>query len=415
MSRDEITAYTLFSVTALLATVCFVFFSSAYLWLTYEDLIVEWTQFYFLLAAIVFLLRTICRQQEYRWWLLLLLGMCLYVAGEEISWGQRLFNFDVPQLFQRYNLQQETNLHNFIVGPYDTQFKRLSEAAIALVLGCAAFYSHSFSSRFRFICILKQRWIASPPHFLWLFFGAAALFELRLLEINEAELAELLVCFAVAVYALSLYFSSRKGKTVPLARALLILFVAGFFAAAVTTASLYRSPQMQSDMITRMAAGKKSFASRYQQLGMLGQSQQLLQSLLSYNQPQPWLLRALAENRRLQQDEKGFLAYNQQAIDTDDQQYLKQPNDVLLNLSLFESYAQRQERGKASFHLRRAAEIASLGARTAPENAEAAYLLGRVYQIVGKQEQALQQFELASNLKPTEQKYRQEFYREAQR
>lgn len=414
MGRDEITASILFSVTSLLAMVCFVFYPSAYLWLTYEDLIVEWAQFYFLLAAIVFLLGTIGQQKEYRLWLFLLLGMCLYVAGEEISWGQRLFNFDVPQLFQQYNLQRETNLHNFVVGPYDTLLKRFSEVLVALILGCAAFYSHSVSHKFNPVRALKQRWIASPPHFLWLFFAAAALLELRLLEINEAEFAELLVCFAVAVYAMHVYFSFRKDKTVRLAKAMIILFVVGFGAATLTTVSLYRSPQIQSGMLTRMSAGKKVFAHRYQQLGMLDQSQQLLLSLLSHT-PQPWLLRALAENRHLQHDEKGFLFYNQQAIDTDEQQHLKHPDDVLLNLSLFESYAQRQQRDKASFHLRKAAAVAAADARSTPENAEAAYLLGRVYQIVGKRGLALQQFELACNLNPAEQKYRQARVREAQR
>jgi hypothetical protein len=37
-------------------------------------------------------------------------------AGEEISWGQRIFNIETPEFFQTHNLQQETNLHNLVVG-----------------------------------------------------------------------------------------------------------------------------------------------------------------------------------------------------------------------------------------------------------------------------------------------------------
>lgn len=36
----------------------------------------------------------------------------LVVAGEEISWGQRLFNITTPESFAEYNRQGEINLHN---------------------------------------------------------------------------------------------------------------------------------------------------------------------------------------------------------------------------------------------------------------------------------------------------------------
>lgn len=36
-------------------------------------------------------------------------------AGEEISWGQRIFNIQSPEFFQQNNYQSETNLHNLMV------------------------------------------------------------------------------------------------------------------------------------------------------------------------------------------------------------------------------------------------------------------------------------------------------------
>ena len=33
-------------------------------------------------------------------------------AGEEISWGQRIFEFDSPEIMLSINKQQETTLHN---------------------------------------------------------------------------------------------------------------------------------------------------------------------------------------------------------------------------------------------------------------------------------------------------------------
>ena len=42
----------------------------------------------------------------------------LIFALEEISWGQRIFDIDSPELFLEHNFQQETNIHNFLVNPY---------------------------------------------------------------------------------------------------------------------------------------------------------------------------------------------------------------------------------------------------------------------------------------------------------
>jgi hypothetical protein len=47
----------------------------------------------------------------------LLLGLAfLFGAGEEISWGQRIFNTQSSEFFQQHNAQGETNLHNLVVG-----------------------------------------------------------------------------------------------------------------------------------------------------------------------------------------------------------------------------------------------------------------------------------------------------------
>ncbi len=42
-----------------------------------------------------------------------LLTLLMFVCfGEEISWGQRVFNWRAPPVFARFNAQNETNLHN---------------------------------------------------------------------------------------------------------------------------------------------------------------------------------------------------------------------------------------------------------------------------------------------------------------
>ena len=37
---------------------------------------------------------------------------CLYIAGEEMSWGQHFFHWNTPEYWAEVNRQEETNLHN---------------------------------------------------------------------------------------------------------------------------------------------------------------------------------------------------------------------------------------------------------------------------------------------------------------
>ncbi len=45
------------------------------------------------------------------WAVLLVLG-CIYIVGEEVSWGQQLVGWGTPEWIERLNDQGETNLHN---------------------------------------------------------------------------------------------------------------------------------------------------------------------------------------------------------------------------------------------------------------------------------------------------------------
>ncbi len=68
-------------------------------------------------------------------WKLGILGMALvflFGAGEEISWGQRIFNIESSQYFIENNAQQETNLHNMVVG--ETKINKLIFSQILTVV-----------------------------------------------------------------------------------------------------------------------------------------------------------------------------------------------------------------------------------------------------------------------------------------
>jgi hypothetical protein len=106
----------------------------AYIWATYEDLYGEWAQTYlFLLAGILSAAHAI-RSRRARLFFVLLALACVYTVGEEISWGQRLWNWSTPEFFRVHNLQSETNLHNLVVGPYQSSARQVIKSAMAVGL-----------------------------------------------------------------------------------------------------------------------------------------------------------------------------------------------------------------------------------------------------------------------------------------
>lgn len=76
-----------------------------------EDRVVEWwTALLFASAAAIRITRAVRERRVIDG----LIGLfCLFVAGEEFSWGQRLLGFTPPVPFLAHNTQQEFNLHNF--------------------------------------------------------------------------------------------------------------------------------------------------------------------------------------------------------------------------------------------------------------------------------------------------------------
>ena len=86
-------------------------------WLYGEAGAIEWLTVVFLLAAIVYGVRVLrlATGRGPRWlvvWALLLLLGAVYFAGEELSWGQHVFQWATPETWRQLNPQQETNLHN---------------------------------------------------------------------------------------------------------------------------------------------------------------------------------------------------------------------------------------------------------------------------------------------------------------
>ncbi|MFT3680275.1 MAG: hypothetical protein QM791_08365 [Ferruginibacter sp.] len=82
------------------------------------------TAIFFIAASIVFFL---CFKANKNL-LLLGLGLLMFVAaGEELSWGQHIFNFHTPESIDKMNVQHEFNFHNleFFNGVYKGGIKKL--------------------------------------------------------------------------------------------------------------------------------------------------------------------------------------------------------------------------------------------------------------------------------------------------
>lgn len=84
-----------------------------------EDGVIEWATTFGFLAAAVLCARRLRRPRSLPLLEVVVrvgfIAFCVLVAGEEISWGQRLFGFQPPEVFLERNFQQELNIHNVLM------------------------------------------------------------------------------------------------------------------------------------------------------------------------------------------------------------------------------------------------------------------------------------------------------------
>ena len=105
------------AVMAVLAVVAKDTFRPLFTLVTAEDSLLEWPQFFFVLASSPIFACTgvllMSRGQRAMGLLYLLIAVGAFlVAGEEISWGQRVFGWGTPESLAAINHQAETNVHN---------------------------------------------------------------------------------------------------------------------------------------------------------------------------------------------------------------------------------------------------------------------------------------------------------------
>ena len=126
-------------VIALIGVCAFVLWSfepDTYYIAVQEDGILEWSTFWaFIAAGCVYIFVAVRPAPKLRttWFPIGLALFCLFVALEEISWGQRVFGYRPPEYFLEFNFQQEFNLHNVI----ETQLRKLGVIVVIIGYGVA--------------------------------------------------------------------------------------------------------------------------------------------------------------------------------------------------------------------------------------------------------------------------------------
>jgi hypothetical protein len=142
-------------------------------------------------------------------WLILMAGF-LFDAGEEVSWGQRIFHWSTPQTLSQVNVQNETNLHNIFNGYFDFGY-RVLYVLPALTLASVAL--HATRS-------MRPTWALALPHPSLIGLTLVIAFVLAVSPSEEELLEELVsvvaLCYAFRIALVAPRFAPRTQSVLQL-------------------------------------------------------------------------------------------------------------------------------------------------------------------------------------------------------
>ena len=189
----------------------------SYLRTVQEGSIVEWSSFVFLIASSLLLFKAAKRwRNSVARWLLLAASSGTFTIGmEEMSWGQMIFSWETPSLFTKYNIQDETGLHNL-------WFIHEHTWTIASIITSIAFALSVISGLLRLTgrvkggsltdillplgCTASYFFVASI--FSWCTVIEKSGFDLIYFHTREQEIGELFFYSGTLIHSMHLYFTS---------------------------------------------------------------------------------------------------------------------------------------------------------------------------------------------------------------
>jgi hypothetical protein len=121
----------------------------------------------------------------------LLIGLgSFFVCGEEISWGQRIFNFKTSAYFQEHNSQDEENIHNLVLDGEKLNKIIFTDALIAGVVVYLVIFPLIYNKNKKFKRFIDRSALPLPT--LYQIIACVAVFILSFLTFDPkgAELLE---------------------------------------------------------------------------------------------------------------------------------------------------------------------------------------------------------------------------------
>lgn len=181
-------------------------------YITREDSIVEYLQFFVLIigfwGAILVSRKTSKKHLKISLMYLFFAFIFLFIAGDEISWGQRIFGFTTPQTIQSANSQKETTIHNL----------SLIKELVPIGYLAIGIYGSVISIIIRGINVLSKSaqhyFVPNKKYFvifiLPAFYNGYAIFFDHSIG-NLSEPAELLLYAAISLFVIELSLRKKRG------------------------------------------------------------------------------------------------------------------------------------------------------------------------------------------------------------
>ncbi|MDD1625860.1 MAG: hypothetical protein LUQ26_00040 [Methylococcaceae bacterium] len=384
-----------------------VYYPGTYVISTYEDLYGEWAQTYGFLTTFVFsTLITLNKNHPQRWFFVLLATASFYVFMEEISWGQRIIGFDTPHFFHQNSYQDEANLHNLLTGPVDSWSKTLLTYLVATgLVAYGVLFPLALQIKFKpAIWLSRLRVAASSPLALIPAFVAAAVLEVEPFSFNEAEVAELLVAWALAFTALDSWLMSRNAQ-----HKSVLPYVAVFFvmtgAAWSTTTLLLNSPDQRKEIDNRLANGYQRFAERYEGYGYAYGVAEVLQRYDDLEPNNTVILRKIADNLEMAGDTEKSRSFMQKAVDEGLRRVKKDAKNIQAHVSLAKSYRKLGDYSAMAVYADKAYKLAKAKQKAEPKQAYWAYWLAKASEQTHRKQEAFKYYRKAHQLEPDSWRY----------
>ena len=184
-----------------------------------EDGFVEYlTALFLLLGSIIFGIKAVLAKKEKNGKRVLFNSLAAFVfffgLGEEISWGQRIFNVEAGEYFKQNNYQGETNLHNLEIGGVDLNILIFSQLMFLALISYFIILP-ILTWKVKYIRKLVIDYGVPIPrlHHIIILFAVNAFIPLAINMIKESELHELAL---TGIFFLILLNPAKKIKNISL-------------------------------------------------------------------------------------------------------------------------------------------------------------------------------------------------------